>query len=240
MNLKRLILLLFLSASLTACGVSGGSGNPVPESAVQQRLDFAQIEQMGSDITRITFDDVEVGSFPTGWKVEATHPEGNLAEWSVQKDSSSGGQVLEMKINDYGGNTFNLCWTDQVTFQSGVVEVKVKAHEGRIDQGGGPIWRVADKDNYYIARWNPLEDNFRVYYVKDGRRVQLGSARVTLPTDQWHTITILHRGSQITGYLNGEKLLEVNDSTFTEAGRVGVWTKADAATSFDDLEVRKE
>lgn len=240
MNRKRLILLFFLSVSLTACGVSGGSGNPAPESAVQQTLDFAQIEQIGSDITRITFDDVEVGSLPTGWKVEATHPEGKLAEWSVQKDSSSGGQVLDMKINDYGGSTFNLCWTDQITFQSGVVEVKVKAQEGRIDQGGGPIWRVRDEDNYYIARWNPLEDNIRVYYVKDGRRVQLDSARVTLPTEQWHTITMLHQGNQITGYLNGEKLLEVDDSTFTDAGGVGVWTKADAATSFDDLEVRKE
>lgn len=240
MNEKGLILLFFLSASLTACGISGESGNPAPELAPQQSPDFTQIEQIGSEVTRINFDDVEVGNLPTGWKVEATHPEGNLAEWSVQKDSSSGGQVLDMKINAYGSSTFNLCWTDQINFQGGVVEIKVKAHEGRIDQGGGPIWRVTDKDNYYIARWNPLEDNFRVYYVKDGRRIQLDSARVRLPTDQWHTITILHQGSQITGYLNGEKLLEVNDSTFTDAGGVGVWTKADAATSFDDLEVRKE
>ncbi len=240
MNQKSLILPFFLAASLITCGASEESEKLAPESGVQQKLDFSQIEQIGSDITRITFDDVEVGSLPTGWKVEATHPEDNLAEWSVQKDTSSGGQVLDMKINDYGGSTFNLCWTDQVTFQSGVVEVKVKAHQGRIDQGGGPIWRVRDRDNYYIARWNPLEDNFRVYYVKDGRRVQLDSARVTLPTKQWHTITILHQGNQIRGYLNGEKLLEVDDSTFTDAGGVGVWTKADAATSFDNLEVRKE
>ncbi len=240
MNRERIFRLFFLIASLTACGVSGESGNPAPESARQRSLDFTQIERIGSEITRMSFDDVEVGTLPTGWKVEATHPEGNLAEWAVQKDASSSDQVLDVKISDYSRSTFNLCWTDRITFQGGVVEVRVKAHEGRIDQGGGPIWRVTDKNNYYIARWNPLEDNFRVYYVKDGRRFQLDSARVRLPTDQWHTITILHQGSQITGYLNGEKLLEVNDSTFTEAGRVGVWTKADAATSFDDLEVRKE
>jgi hypothetical protein len=108
-----------------------------------------------------------------------------------------------------------------------------------VDQGGGLIWRVKDHDNYYIARWNPLEDNFRVYYVKEGRRVQLDSANVKADFAKWHTIKIEQRGDAIACYLDGEKLLEVKDKTFAEAGGVGLWTKADAATAFDDLVIRK-
>ncbi|MDA2925185.1 hypothetical protein MYX65_11155 [Acidobacteria bacterium AH-259-L09] len=223
MNQIRLVLPLFLATSVVA-GVLEETG-----SGTSQKV-------------RITFDDVQVGKLPAHWKVEATHAKGKLANWSVQKDASasSGDHVLLLKINDYDRGTFNLCWTDQVSFQDGIVEVKVKAREGRVDQGGGPIWRVKDKDNYYIARWNPLEDNFRLYYVKDGRRVQLDTAKVKLPADQWHTITMQHQGNQITGYLDGKKLLEVNDTTFPEAGGVGLWTKADAASSFDDLEIRNQ
>ncbi len=68
-----------------------------------------------------------------------------------------------------GGSTFNLAWTDGARFQNGTIEVKVKARTGREDQGGGPIWRVQDKDNYYVARWNPLEDNFRVVSSSEGQ-----------------------------------------------------------------------
>ncbi|MDA2938429.1 LamG domain-containing protein [Acidobacteria bacterium AH-259-A15] len=221
MNQVRLVLSLFLATSLIA-GV------------------LEEKKSGSSQNVRITFDDVEVGKLPADWKVEATHAKGKLADWSVQKDATASpdDQVLLLKINDHDRGTFNLCWTDQVSFQDGIVEVKVKAREGRIDQGGGPIWRVKDKDNYYIARWNPLEDNFRIYYVKDGKRVQLDTAKVKLPADQWHTISVHHQGNQITGYINGKKLLEVNDTTFPEAGGVGVWTKADAASSFDDLEIQ--
>ena len=134
--------------------------------------------------------------------------------------------------------TFNLFWTDRERFKDGTVEVKVRASSGRVDQGGGPIWRVQDKDNYYIARWNPLEDNFRLYYVKDGRRVQLASADVTADPKKWHTIRIEHKGDAIEGYLDGQELLEVRDETFTGAGGVGLWTKADAATGFDDFQIR--
>lgn len=140
-----------------------------------------------------------------------------------------------MKIPDYRRGIVNLLWTDQVSFENGALEVKVKAGTGEVDQGGGPVWRVSDHDNYYIARWNPLENNFRVYSVKDGRRAQLDSADVSVSASEWHTIRIEHNANRITGFLDGEKLLEVSDSTFPDAGGVGLWTKADAATSFDDL-----
>lgn len=237
---SRNLLFLTLVAGVTgACNrptAAVGQSNEQLASPAVQQLDSVQLE------ARITFDDVPVGGLPTGWKMDATQPAGSLAEWSVQRDSkaASGDRVLAVKITDYNQGTFNLFWTDQVRFQNGVIAVKVRAGGGRIDQGGGPIWRAKDANNYYIARWNPLENNFRVYYVKDGRRVQLDTADVNVAADQWHLIRVEHEGNHITCFLDGQKLLEVTDSTFAEAGGVGLWTKADAASFFDDFEVQKK
>ncbi len=191
-------------------------------------------------IVRFTFDELHGGVLPAGWKGQATNRRGPLATWKVTKDSSapSGNKVLSLvKVNHTFGGTFNLCWTDRVHFLNGEIAVKFRANSGLEDQGGGVIWRVRDKDNYYICRYNPLEKNFRIYYVKDGARRMLASARIQLPAHQWHGLKITMNGDQMAGYLNGKKLLEVKDHTFPEAGGVGLWTKADAATSFDDFEI---
>jgi hypothetical protein len=187
------------------------------------------------------FERDTAGSAPAGWKVETTNPKGPDATWNTMADSDapSGRRVLRLTSpnHDFGG-AFNLCWRDDIRFKDGTLEVAVRADSGVEDQGGGPIWRVQDKNNYYIARYNPLENNFRLYRVKDGARKMLaGAPRLEIEAGEWFTIRIVHNGSQIGGWLNGEKLLEVTDVTFTQAGGVGLWTKADAATSFDDFAV---
>lgn len=237
---------------LGACGGQGGSEADVAEqTSVEQRGADQPIDgqegvaagtaaQDAAADRAWSFDDTAPGGLPAGWKIEQTNPRGQGAEWSVEQNAMapSGDQVLALTdTRGASGSTYNLAWTDEVSFQNGRIEAKVKAGTGREDQGGGPIWRVQDRDNYYIARWNPLEDNFRLYYVKDGRRQQLESADVDLSADQWHTITIEHRGNRITASLNGERMFETTDDTFPQAGGVGVWTKADAATMFDDLSV---
>jgi len=189
------------------------------------------------------FDAIAVGELPAGWNVESTNPKGPLATWQVIKDATapSGSHVLAMTSpNHTFGGTFNICWTDHVSFLDGEIEVRFKAVKGKEDQGGGVIWRAQDKENYYISRFNPLEDNFRIYYVRDGARKTLADARITLPSGKWHTLKIVQRGNQFEGYLNGEKLLDGTDSLFSKPGGVGVWTKADAVTSFDDLRVAQE
>jgi hypothetical protein len=116
------------------------------------------------------------------------------------------------------------------------LRVTIEAISGEIDQGGGLVWRAADAKNYYICRYNPLEDNFRLYKVVDGTRTQLAS--VDIPRDKRageHKIRATMRGDQITCELDGEKLLEARDATFAGPGMIGVWTKADAKTCFDDL-----
>jgi len=186
------------------------------------------------------FDDLLVGKLPAGWKVEATNPKGSLASWEVIKDAtaSSGEHVLAMtNPNHKFGRTFNLCWTDTVSFFDGEIEVRFKAVKGEKDQGGGVIWRVQDKDNYYIARFNPLEDNFCIYYVFDGARKILADAKIALPAGKWHTLKIAQHGNHFEGYLNGKKLLDGTNNRFMKPGGVGLWTKADAVTSFEDFSV---
>lgn len=186
------------------------------------------------------FDDTPVGELPDGWTSDATHPDGAPNAWSVQPTPPSGaeGRVLALPATPaFRGGTFNLCWTDGVAFGDGTISVRVLARTGRVDEGGGPAWRVRDANNYYVARWNPLEQNFRLYYVKDGRRVQLDSAATNADPAAWHDIQIRQRGNFILGYLDGDLLLQAIDDTLPAPGGVGVWTKADAASLFDDFTV---
>lgn len=186
------------------------------------------------------FEDAAPGAIPPGWLVEGTQQQGPLATWGVVVDSTApkGRRVLALTSpNHSSSGTFNLCWTKAASFRDGEIVVRFKANAGEEDQGGGPIWRVRDRDNYYICRANPLENNFRLYSVKDGKRKQLASAEVEVASNQWHEIRVQHIGNHIVCALNGVKLLEVEDATFPEAGSVGLWTKADAATAFDGVEV---
>jgi len=190
----------------------------------------------------VTFDDVAAGSPLKGWRADATNPQGSLAEWQVVADPAAPTKpnVLSItKIQDASGGVFNLFWTKDIPFKDGMIEVKVRANTGWMDQGGGLMWRVVDAKNYYVARGNPMESNFRLYVVKDGVRKQLaGAENLGIKTGEWFTMRIVHRGDQIEGYLNGKKLLDAADKTFADAGGVGFWTKADAASSFDDLVVQ--
>lgn len=187
------------------------------------------------------FEHEKIGALPRGWSTAATKPAEPQAIWRIASDATSsfGANVLALTSSTHGSRgTYNLCWTKETPFHNGQIELSFKAVSGEVDQGGGPIWRVQDANNYYIARANPLEKNFRVYYVKDGERKMLASAEVDVPTDQWHTINIKHDGDHIVCSLNGRQLLDVKDNTFPEAGGIGVWTKADAVTAFDHIVVR--
>jgi hypothetical protein len=186
----------------------------------------------------MNFDDGATGSLPSHWKAEGTNQIGPTAAWEVTKDAAapSAPNVLTLtSVNHDSSATFNICWNDAVRFQDGSIEVKFRANSGKNDQGGGIIWRATNADNYYLARMNPLEDNLRLYTVKGGTRKQLASATVKAASGLWHTIRIEHHGGAITCSLNGEVLIDATDTTFAKAGGVGVWTKADAATSFDDF-----
>ena len=186
------------------------------------------------------FEKTKTGGLPEGWKADATHPSKKPGNWQVVEDTvvPSGHKVLSLtNVGENRGSTFNLCYTKEIPFTNGEIAVKFKANTGRIDEGGGIMWRVQDGDNYYVARFNPLEDNFRFYSVKNGVRRQIASADVKL-SKGWHEMKIIQKENRFEGYLDGKKLLEATDDTFTKSGGVGLWTKADAATSFDDFHVK--
>lgn len=186
------------------------------------------------------FEDMEVDQPPSGW-TSAKTGDGKGSVWRVVKDESapSGAKVLAQTSSAGPNPLFNLCVADETSYLDLDLTVSFRAVRGKIDQGGGPVWRYQDEDNYYIARMNPLEDNFRVYKVVAGKRTQLGSADVDAKAGRWHKIRIVQHGDKIQCSLNDEQLLDVKDDTFQEAGKIGLWTKADAVTSFDEVSVEE-
>lgn len=202
---------------------------------------LAQSEQIIWD-----FDQYDLGAMPQTWQDGDTQKPGQPAIWQIVSapHAPSSEQVLAMATPSSGGlfglfgRAFNLAWTDDIAFRDGEIEVAFRAVSGRVDQGGGIMWRVQDKNNYYVARFNPLEDNFRIYFVHNGSRQELVGTHVTLSEDHWHSMKIVQRGNEFEGYLDGEKLLSGSSNLFRDAGGVGLWTKADAVTWFDDLSVR--
>ena len=112
---------------------------------------------------------------------------------------------------------------------------RFKATSGKEDQAGGLVWRAKDANNYYVARANALENNVTIYHTINGRRTEKKRARTTVAVSQWHTLRVEFQGSQFVVMFNGRKALDWDDETFKDPGRVGVWTKADSVTEFDDF-----
>jgi hypothetical protein len=184
------------------------------------------------------FEKAQAGKLPAGWQADKTG-KGDGSEWKVVTDDSAPSKSGHALAQTAKGPKplFNLCVAEDTSGKDVEVSVAFKAVAGEVDQGGGVVWRYQDANNYYVARHNPLEDNFRVYKVVAGKRTQLGSADVDAPAGKWHTIRVVHQGNRIQCYLNGKLYLDVTDDTIPEAGRIGLWTKADAQTYFADLKV---
>jgi hypothetical protein len=186
------------------------------------------------------FDKDDVGKAPAGWTVDRTG-KGEGSVWVVVADKtapSGTGRALAQTAEG-PGPLFNLCVVDEGNFKDVEVSVAFKAVRGKRDQGGGIVWRYRDNRNYYIARMNPLENNYRVYKVVGGKRIQLDTKEgLKVPVNEWHTLKIEMKGDRIECYLDGRKMLEATDSTFTGAGKVGLWSKADAQTRFDNFTVK--
>lgn len=185
-----------------------------------------------------TFDAAESGKTPPDLRAKETHPGPKLGVWQVAADSTAPSKPNVLALStDEPKATFNVALFQPTAYKDLDLRVRIKANSGQVDQGGGLVWRCKDENNYYICRINPLEDNFRVYKVVDGKRSQLQSIELKAETGRWYHLRAVMVGDQITCYVDGKKYLEVKDDTFKDAGLVGLWTKADASSSFDDLAV---
>lgn len=197
-------------------------------------------ENEGEEETLFNFDSSPVGKLPAGWSNQKTG-KGGLGKWEVLADPTAPSKpnVLAQTSKENFGYHFNVAVAENTNFSDLEIELKFKAIDGQEDRGGGPVWRYQDADNYYICRANPLESNFRVYKVVNGNRKQMQSANVEIATNVWHTLKVKNVGNKIQCWYDGKLYLEVTDDTF-KSGKVGLWTKADAVTYFDDFEIEKE
>ena len=138
-------------------------------------------------------------------------------------------------LKQFGEATYPVALKDDTSLKDGFVEVKFKPVSGKEDQAGGVVWRAKDADNYYIARANALEDNVTIYHTIKGKRVSFKNVNTAVKSGVWHTLRVDFAGNKFTVTFDGKKVIEANDDSFTDNGKVGVWTKADSVTLFDDF-----
>ena len=179
----------------------------------------------------VNFDRAEAGKPPSGWT--ATQTGTGHAAWAVVRDDTAPSKPNVLKQS--GQATYPVCLKGDSSLKDGFVEVKFKTISGREDQAGGVVWRARDANNYYVARANALENNMTIYHTINGRRTEKKRASVKVAPNQWHTLRVDFQANHFTVSFNGQKALEWDDETLKDAGNVGVWTKADSVTEFDDF-----
>ena len=195
------------------------------------------------EVKKVDFEQDTVGQPPKGFVFGHTRNVGMPGRWAVQQEG--GGKYLAQLDPDRTGNRFPVAVLTDLSATDVDLSVRFRPVSGRVDQAAGLVWRYQNEDNYYIVRANALEDNVVLYKVENGRRTDLpvkGEGRTygkptEVPAQQWSTLRVLATGSRFEVYFNGRKRYDVEDTTFTKAGRVGVWTKADSVTDFDDITV---
>jgi hypothetical protein len=187
----------------------------------------------------ISFESTEVGVAPEGWTATLTGS-GN-PKWTVESDETAPSKSKVLKQS--GRATYPLLLKNDTSIKDGFVEVKFKAVAGSQDRAAGLVWRAKDAKNYYVTRANALEDNVVLYKTVKGVRSPLDivgrkggyGVNVPVPANTWHSLRIDFRGSRFSVSFNGKQLFEVDDSTFPDAGKMGLWTKADSVTLFDEV-----
>jgi hypothetical protein len=188
-------------------------------------------------VVKFNFDQDTVGQTPAGFTSYATG-DGPAGKWVIQvmAGAPSGKQVVVQTDADTTDNRFPVLIADKADYADVDVSVNGKAISGKVDQGIGLVFRFRDPQSYYVVRANALENNVRLYKMVDGRRKQIAGADVKVTSAQWHTLRVVARGDHLVCSYEGQKLIDVQDATYTK-GKVGLWTKADSVTAFDDLTV---
>lgn len=184
------------------------------------------------------FESDRVGKPPSSFSFSRTGS-GRMGHWLVQaeKDATSGTKVLAQLDTDATSYRFPVAVADSVSLANLRLSVRCKSVSGKVDQACGLVFRYRDENNYYVARANALENNVRLYYVKDGKRQHFAGWDGVVLAVSWHTLAVEVRDDRFQIYWNTKMVIEARDRTFAESGRVGLWTKADSVTYFDDLAV---
>ena len=196
----------------------------------------AAVVAMMAQTTKVDFEKDQVGKAPVGFSFALTG-QGKPGAWIVKKDDPAHGNVLVQTDGDTTDNRFPVAVYNDFTAKDVDLSVRFKAISGRGDQGAGLVWRYRDQNNYYITRCNALEDNCTIYHVVNGRRLAFQNKNVKVATNVWHTLKVEAAGDHFVVTYDGNKVLDATDQTFKDAGKVGLWTKADSVMAFDDFTI---
>jgi hypothetical protein len=216
-------------------GEEGEEGPATPVAVASEKP--APQQTAGKQFT-YNFDSDAAGQAPAKFHSAKTGG-GTQEKWEVTTDPAAPSKpnVVAQTSTDRTDYRFPLLISDEGSFQDLDVSVKFKAVSGNIDRAGGLVFRLKDPNNYYIVRANALENNYRLYHVVNGRRSQFAGANFKVTSGEWHELRVEAMGNKIICYYDGTKKIEATDDTFKDAGKVGLWTKADSITHFDDLKV---
>ena len=179
----------------------------------------------------MNFDEAKPGELPSTWTGTKTGK--GEPKWAIVTDDAAPSKPNVLKQS--GEADYPVAFKNDTSLKDGFVEVKFKPVSGQEDQAGGVVWRAKDADNYYLARANALEGNVRIYHFVKGKRTQFKGANLPVASGEWHTLRVNFSGNQFAVLFNGKELFTAEDGTIQDAGKVGVWTKADSVTLFDDF-----
>jgi hypothetical protein len=195
----------------------------------------------------IGFNNCVVGELPKGWTIAMTH-DGAPPQWEIVRDPTAPSPpfALAQVSRDSTAGRFPLAIWDAAKIRDGEVSVAFKTVNGNVDQAAGIVWRYRDSNNYYIVRANALENNVVLYKVENGIRLSIApnglpsrsyGVKHQIPRARWNTLKVVFKDDLFTVFLNGERLFETADRTFGQAGKTGLWTKADSITYFDEFTI---
>lgn len=195
----------------------------------------APVQEAGKSFT-YRFDSEKAGVTPAKFHSLRTG-QGSEGRWVVITDPSAPSRpnVVAQNSTDSTDDRFPLLIADEGSFKDLDLSVRFKSVSGEVDRAAGLVFRLKDANNYYVVRANALEDNYRLYHVVAGKRHQFAGANFEMSPGEWHELRVECVGDKIICYYDGVKKIEATDETFKDAGKVGLWTKADSITYFDDL-----
>ncbi len=223
--LSLLVLSVYVLRNVFSNVSAAPLGNPAPP-------------QVSGTTISYNFDMETPGRMPAKFHAARTG-QGSDGKWAVMADPTAPSKpnVVAQISTDRTDYQFPLLISDEGSFKDLELSVRFKAVSGEVDRAGGLVFRLKDANNYYVVRANALEDNYRLYHVVAGNRRQFAGANFKVTPGEWHELRVECVGNKIICYYDGAKKIEATDDTFKDAGKVGLWTKADSVTYFDDLRV---
>jgi len=210
----------------------------LPMRVFAQSESSSSSQSLSTEPTTIDFEHFETGPVPKDF-TPFLGGFGKDSAWQIKSEPSalSGTKVLAQTSYDQIDNRFPMLVYNDITAKNVRVAVQFKTLSGKIDQAAGIIVRFQDPNHFYVVRANALEDTVQLYRLVEGVHHVVTSKNVHVESGKWHSLNVMIDDVHVTAFLDGQQLFDVRDDTFSAAGKIGLLTKSDGVTLFDDLQV---